>query len=69
MSKAVVRFLAILGALSLIGIVIVMVTVIGMRGRVPSKTILEANFEQAFPEDIPNTPTAQLMLNQRETLA
>jgi protease IV len=68
MSKAIVRFLAILGALWLIGMVIVLVTVIGMKGKVPSKTILEANFQEAFPEDIPNTPTAQLMLNQRETL-
>ena len=68
MSKAIVRFLAILGALSLIGTVIVMVSVIGVRGRVPSKTILEANFEEAFPEDVPDTPTAHLMLDQRQTL-
>ena len=53
MSKVIVRFLAILGALWLIGMVIVMVAVIGVKGRVPSKTILEANFEQAFMEDVP----------------
>ena len=68
MSKAIVRFLAILGALSLIGTVIVMVSVIGVRGRVSSKTILEANFEEAFPEDVPDTATAHLMLDQRQTL-
>jgi protease IV len=68
MSKAIVRFLAILGALSLIGTVIVMVAVIGVRGRVPSKTILEANFEEAFPENVPDTATAHLMLDQRQTL-
>ena len=68
MSKAIVRFLAILGALSLIGMVIVLVAVIGVKGRVPSKTILEANFEEAFPEDVPDTPTAHLMLDQRQTL-
>lgn len=68
MSKAIVRFLAILGALFLIGLVIVTVTVIGKKGRVPSKTILEANFDQTFLEDIPATPTAQLMLNDKQTL-
>jgi protease-4 len=68
MSKAIVRFLAILGALFLIGLVIVTVTVIGRKGRVPSKTILEANFDQTFLEDIPATPTAQLMLNDKQTL-
>ena len=55
MSKAIVRFLAILGALWLIGMVIVLVAVIGAKGRVPSKTILEANFEQTFLEDAPDT--------------
>src|ERR1019366_1500480 len=68
MSKAIVRFLAILGALWLIGMVIVMVAVIGTKGKVPSKTILEANFEEAFMEDVPETPTAQLLLTERQTL-
>ncbi len=68
MSKAIVRFFAILGALFLIGLVIVTVTVIGEKGRVPSKTILEANFDQTLLEDIPATPTAQLMLNDKQTL-
>ena len=68
MSKVIVRFLAILGALSLIGMVIVMVAVIGVKGKVPSKTILEANFEQQFMEDIPDTPSAQVLLNEKQTL-
>jgi protease-4 len=68
MSKAIVRFLAILGALWLIGMVIMMVAVIGSKGRVPSKTILEANLEQSFLENAPDTPTAKLMLTQRFTL-
>ena len=68
MSKLIVRFLAILGALSLIGMVIVTVAVIGVKGKVPSKTILEANFEQTYLEDVPNTPSAQLMLMDRQTL-
>jgi protease-4 len=68
MSKSVVRFLAILGALSLAGMVIMLVAVIGKNGRVPSKTILEANFEQSFIEDAPATPTAQLTMTDRATL-
>ena len=68
MSKVIVRFLAILGALWLIGMVIVLVAVIGAKGKVPSKTILEANFEQTFLEDAPNTPTARLMLTEKQTL-
>jgi len=68
MSKLIVRFLAILGALWLIGMVIVLVAVIGWKGKVPSKTILEANFEQALMEDVPDAPAAQLMLTDRQTL-
>ncbi|HLX85979.1 MAG TPA: signal peptide peptidase SppA [Terriglobales bacterium] len=68
MSKAIVRFLAILGALSLAGMVIMLVAVIGKNGRVPSRTILEANFEQSFIEDAPATPTAQLTMTDRVTL-
>src|SRR5579859_1498080 len=68
MSKAIVRFLAILGALWLVGIVIVLVAVISSRGRVPSKTILEANFEQSFLENKPDTPSANLLLQDQETL-
>jgi len=68
MSKFIVRFLAILGALWLIGMIIVLVLVIGAKGRVPSKTILEANFEQTFLEDAPATPTAQLMLTEKQTV-
>jgi protease-4 len=68
MSKVIVRFLAILGALWLIGMVIVMVAIIGSKGKVPSKTILEANLEQPFLEYAPDTPTAKLLLKERFTL-
>src|ERR1700716_3681108 len=68
MSKAIVRFLAILGPLLLIGMVIVLVAVIGAKGKVPSRTILEANFEQTFLEDAPDTPTARLVLTEKQTL-
>src|SRR4029077_13575673 len=68
MTRLIVRFLAILGALWLITMVIVLWAVIGAKGKVPSKTILEANFEQTFLEDAPDTPTARLMLTEKQTL-
>jgi protease-4 len=68
MSKAILRFLAVLGALWLIGMAIVLATLIGMKGKVPSKTILEANFEQEFLEDMPATPSARLLLNRKQML-
>lgn len=68
MSNAIVRFLAILGALWLIGMVIVMAAVIGVKGKVPSKTILEANFEQTFLEEAPESPSARLLLTEKQTL-
>jgi protease IV len=68
MFKSLVRFLAILGALVIIGTVFAVVAVIGSKGTVPSKTILEANFEQALLENVPETPAARLMLNEKPTL-
>ena len=68
MSKLIVRFLAILGTLWLISMVIILAYVIGAKGRVPSKTILEANFEQALLEDMPDSAAARLTMNERETL-
>jgi protease-4 len=68
MSKVIVRFLAILGALWLVAMVILIVAVIGSKGKVPEKTILEANFEEALPEDIPDNPTAKLLMSERPTM-
>ncbi|MFY9559902.1 MAG: signal peptide peptidase SppA [Terriglobales bacterium] len=68
MSKVIVRFLAILGALWLVAMVIMILAVIGFKGKVPEKTILEANFEQALPEDIPDSPTAKLVMSERPTV-
>jgi protease-4 len=68
MSKVIVRFLAILGALWLVGLGIVLVVLLGSKGKVPAKTILEANFEQSLVEDIPESPSAKLMLTDRHTL-
>src|SRR5215470_11392843 len=68
MSKAIVRFLAILGGLWLVGIVIIMFAVIGGKGTVPSRTVLEANLEQPLLEYAPETPTAKLFQSDRTTL-
>jgi len=68
MSKVIVRFLAILGALWLVAMVILIVAVIGSKGKVPEKTILEANFDQALPEDIPESPTAKFLMSERPTV-
>ena len=68
MFKSIVRFLAILGALVLLGTVFAVVALISAKGKVPSKTILEANFEQTLLEDVPQTPAARLMLNEKQTL-
>jgi protease-4 len=68
MSKVIVRFLAVLGALWLIGLVITLFAVMGSKGKVPSKTILEADFEQPLSEYVPETPGAKLMLAERHTV-
>src|SRR3984893_14149524 len=68
MFKSIVRFLAILGALVLLGTIFAVVAIIGSKGKGPSKTILEANFEQNLLEDLPRTPTARLMVNEKQTL-
>ncbi|MGA2003649.1 MAG: signal peptide peptidase SppA [Terriglobales bacterium] len=68
MGKAIVRFLAILGALGLIGMAIMLFAVIGAKGKIPSKTILEADFEQSFPEEILDTPSARLTMKDQMTL-
>jgi protease-4 len=68
MSKVIVRFFAILGALWLLAMIILIVAVIGSKGRVPDKTILEANFEQALPEYIPDSPTAKLLMKEQPTV-
>ena len=68
MSKLIIRFLAILGALWLVGMAIVLFAVIDFKGKVPSKTILEANLDKSFLENVPDTPTARLMSADRQTL-
>lgn len=68
MSKAIVRFLAILGALWLVAMVIMIVAVIGSKGSVPDKTILEANLERPLPEYVPDSPAAKFLMKQQATV-
>jgi protease-4 len=68
MLKTIVRILAVLGAIYLLTIVVALFLVAGRKGKVPSKTLLEANFEQQLVEDIPETPTSKFMLQDRTTL-
>lgn len=63
MRKALVGFLAVVG-----GAVVACLLLLGVAlaarnvGRVPSKTILEANFETRLVEDVPDEPIARAML-------
>jgi protease IV len=41
---------------------------VNRKGKVPSKTVLEANFEQPFVEDIPENTTSKLALTDRAVL-
>jgi protease IV len=66
--KALVRFLAVLGAVWLAAIVVALIVLVGRKGSVPSKTILEADFGKQMIEDIPDDPSAKLMLGERPTV-
>lgn len=68
MLKAIVRFLAVVGAIYLLTIVVALFVLAGRKGKVPSKTLLEANFEKQLVEDIPQTTTSKFMLQDRTTL-
>jgi len=68
MKRIIVRILAILGAISLLTIVLTVVLISGRKGKVPTSTILEANFEQPLVEDIPETPAAKFSLTDRLTV-
>jgi protease-4 len=68
MKKVIVRSLAIFGAFCLVYIIVIAFVLLGHKGTVPGKTILEADFEKEMVEDIPDTPTAQAMLTDRVTV-
>ena len=65
MKKFIVRVLAVLGAIYLITILFTIMILAGRKGKVPSSTILEADFEKPMVEDIPETPTAKFTLPDR----
>lgn len=68
MKKVLVALLAIFGAVCLIYILVIAVILVGHKGSVPGTTIIEANLEKELIEDIPDTPTAQVMLRDRVTV-
>jgi protease-4 len=65
MKKFIVRLFVILGLIYLLSIALTIYVVVGRKGKVPGKTILEANFEQPMVEDVPENPMAQLSLTDR----
>jgi protease-4 len=68
MKKFFVRLFVILGLIYLLSIALAIYLVAGRKGKVPSKTILEANFEQPMVEDVPENATAKLSLTDRVVL-
>lgn len=65
MKNAVIRGLAVLGVVWLVSAFIVLIVIAGRKGTVPSKTILEANFETEMVEDVPDDSIAKALLNDR----
>jgi len=52
-----------------VAMVIMIVAVIGTKGKVPDKTILEANFENAMPRGCSGESDRKLMNGERPTFA
>lgn len=66
MRKLLVAFLAAIGGLSILFVLLVVVIAVSMRsstGSVPSRTILEANFETGLIEDVPDDAVARALLS------
>ncbi len=66
MGKFIVRLLAVIGGLSILLVLLVVTAGLmlrGPRGRVPAKTILEANLESGVVEDVPDDPVAKTLLS------
>ena len=68
MKRFIVRILALLGAVYLLTLVLAVMLISARKGKVPSRTILEADFEQPLIEDVPETPTARFSLAERLTV-
>ena len=65
MNKVAVRVLVLLGVLYVVSIVVSVIIIVGHKGHVPSKTILEADFEKPLVEYVPDRTTAKVFLNDR----
>lgn len=71
MRKFLVGFLAVIGAIAVFFVLLLLVVAFGVsaaKGRVPSNTVIEANFETGLLEDIPDDPVAKAMLSGRPTV-
>lgn len=71
MRKLLVGLLAVCGGLSILFVLLVFVIGISMRsstGSVPSKAILEANFETGLIEDVPEDAVAKALLSRTLTV-
>ena len=71
MRNALVRSLAVLGGLTLLGLCFLIVAGLiaaAARGRVPSKTVLEVNLETGLVEDIPQDAVARALLSGKPTV-
>jgi protease IV len=68
MTRSITRFFAYLGALWLFIVVVSLIIFVARRQHVPSRTVLEADFGRQLVEDIPDNPTAKVMLSDRGTV-
>jgi protease-4 len=71
MKRVLVVLLAVFGALCvLVALGAIGIGLIGKmsKGTVPSKTILEVDLEQGFPETVPDDPIAQVLMSKQMTL-
>jgi protease-4 len=68
MKNAILRILAVLGAIYLLTVIFAIILIANRKGTVPSRTILEANLEQQMIEDVPENTQAKLALNDRVVL-
>ena len=66
--KFIVRLLATIGAIVLVTAVLALISVLVVRKSIPSKVILEANFEKHLVEYVPNDPLARIVVGQPMTV-
>jgi protease-4 len=68
MKRFLVRFLAAIGALAIVYVIVIAVLLAGRKPHVPSKAILEVNLERPMVEYVPNAPFVQVMMKDRLVL-